>query len=51
MLLTITHDVAVAKALGGMIGVMLDGRLVEYGPTGSVARSAGACLHQGTSCC
>jgi peptide/nickel transport system ATP-binding protein len=31
-LLTITHDVAVPKALGGMIGVMLDGRLVEYAP-------------------
>ncbi|MCA1492236.1 ABC transporter ATP-binding protein [Ensifer sp. NBAIM29] len=33
LLLTITHDVAVARALGGTIGVMLDGRLVEYGPT------------------
>ncbi|MBT9370864.1 ATP-binding cassette domain-containing protein [Rhizobium sp. CSW-27] len=32
LLLTITHDVAVARALGGMIGVMLDGRLIEYGP-------------------
>ncbi|APO68953.1 dipeptide/oligopeptide ABC transporter ATP-binding protein [Rhizobium gallicum] len=32
LLLTITHDVAVARALGGTIGVMLDGRLVEYGP-------------------
>ncbi|ACP22064.1 putative ATPase component of various ABC-type transport system (plasmid) [Sinorhizobium fredii NGR234] len=32
LLLTITHDVAVARALGGMIGVMLDGRLVEYAP-------------------
>nr|WP_246573872.1 ATP-binding cassette domain-containing protein [Chelatococcus asaccharovorans] len=32
LLLTITHDIAVAKALGGMIGVMLDGRLVEFGP-------------------
>ncbi|TCV71974.1 ATP-binding cassette domain-containing protein [Neorhizobium sp. S3-V5DH] len=31
LLLTITHDVAVARALGGTIGVMLDGRLVEYG--------------------
>lgn len=30
LLLTITHDVAVARAIGGMIGVMLDGRLVEY---------------------
>jgi peptide/nickel transport system ATP-binding protein len=32
LLLTITHDVAVARALGGTIGVMLQGRLVEYGP-------------------
>ncbi|WHO77206.1 ABC transporter ATP-binding protein [Rhizobium sp. BT03] len=32
LLLTITHDVAVARALGGTVGVMLDGRLVEYGP-------------------
>ncbi|MDI7864215.1 ATP-binding cassette domain-containing protein [Rhizobiaceae bacterium n13] len=32
LLLTITHDVVVARALGGTIGVMLDGRLVEYGP-------------------
>lgn len=32
LLLTITHDVAVARALGGTIGVMLDGRLIEYGP-------------------
>lgn len=32
LLLTITHDVAVARALGGTIGVMLDGKLVEYGP-------------------
>lgn len=32
LLLTITHDVAVARALGGTIGVMLDGKLIEYGP-------------------
>lgn len=32
LLLTITHDVAVARAMGGTIGVMLDGRLIEYGP-------------------
>ncbi|WP_245424362.1 ATP-binding cassette domain-containing protein [Sinorhizobium sp. BJ1] len=32
LLLTITHDVAVARALGGTVGVILDGRLVEYGP-------------------
>ncbi|MDX3928950.1 MAG: ATP-binding cassette domain-containing protein [Shinella sp.] len=36
LLLTITHDVAVARALGGMVGVMLDGRLVEYGPAQAV---------------
>lgn len=32
LLLTITHDITVAAALGGMIGVMLDGELVEFGP-------------------
>jgi peptide/nickel transport system ATP-binding protein len=32
LLLTITHDVAVARALGGTIGIMLDGRLIEHGP-------------------
>ncbi|MGE6786419.1 ABC transporter ATP-binding protein [Ensifer adhaerens] len=32
LLLTITHDVAVARVLGGTIGVMLDGRLIEHGP-------------------
>jgi peptide/nickel transport system ATP-binding protein len=32
LLLTITHDVAVARALSGTICVMLEGRLVEYGP-------------------
>jgi peptide/nickel transport system ATP-binding protein len=31
LLLTITHDIAVARQLGGMIGVMLDGRLIEVG--------------------
>ncbi|AOO85060.1 ABC transporter ATP-binding protein [Bosea vaviloviae] len=36
LLLTITHDIAVAAALGGMIGVMLDGRLVEFGPAAKV---------------
>jgi peptide/nickel transport system ATP-binding protein len=33
LLFTITHDVGVARALEGTIGVMLDGRLVEYGST------------------
>ncbi|ALA16936.1 ABC transporter ATP-binding protein [Chelatococcus sp. CO-6] len=36
LVFTITHDVAVAGALGGMIGVMLDGRLVDYGPAEEV---------------
>ncbi|MEM7025576.1 MAG: ATP-binding cassette domain-containing protein [Pseudomonadota bacterium] len=31
-LLTITHDVEVAQALGGEVGIMLDGALVERGP-------------------
>lgn len=30
-LLTITHDVALARALGGQIAVMLNGRIVEQG--------------------
>ncbi|MCV9934776.1 ATP-binding cassette domain-containing protein [Boseaceae bacterium BT-24-1] len=36
LLLTITHDIAVATALGGMIGVMLDGELVEFGPAAEI---------------
>ena len=36
LLLTITHDIEVAAALGGMIGVMLDGSLVEFGPADEV---------------
>lgn len=36
LLLTITHDVAVARAFGGTIGVMLDGKLIEYGPAESL---------------
>ncbi|MFL9923995.1 ATP-binding cassette domain-containing protein [Herbaspirillum lusitanum] len=31
-LLTITHDVWLARALGGQVAVMLDGRIVEQGP-------------------
>lgn len=31
-LLTITHDVSVARALGGTVAVMLDGVFVEQGP-------------------
>lgn len=36
LLLTITHDIEVAAALGGLIGVMLDGALVEFGPAAEV---------------
>lgn len=36
LLITITHDIAVAAALGGMIGVMLDGELVELGPAAEI---------------
>ena len=36
LLFTITHDVAVARALGGMVGVMLEGRLIEIGPAETV---------------
>jgi peptide/nickel transport system ATP-binding protein len=39
LLLTITHDVAVARALGGQVGVMLDGRFVEHGPAAEVLRA------------
>jgi len=35
-LLTITHDVYVARALGGRIAVMLDGAFVEEGPADTV---------------
>ena len=31
-LLTITHDVEVARALGGQVAVMLEGEIVEQGP-------------------
>lgn len=36
LLLTITHDIEVAAALGGMVGVMHDGALVEFGPAEQV---------------
>ncbi|WP_137390965.1 ABC transporter ATP-binding protein [Rhodoligotrophos defluvii] len=39
LLLTITHDIAVARALGGTVGVMLEGRLVDYGPANEVLTS------------
>ena len=35
-LFTITHDVHVARALGGTVAVMLDGRIVERGPAAQV---------------
>lgn len=35
-LLCITHDVAVARALGGEVMVMLDGEVVEHGPAETV---------------
>lgn len=38
-LLCITHDVAVARALGGEIAVMLDGEVVEHGPAARVLRA------------
>jgi peptide/nickel transport system ATP-binding protein len=41
LLLTITHDVAVAEALGGTVGVMLDGRIVEHGAAETVLRAPG----------
>lgn len=36
LVFTITHDVGVARALGGTVGIMLDGRLVDYGPAAEV---------------
>jgi peptide/nickel transport system ATP-binding protein len=35
-LITITHDVALARRLGGTVAVMLDGRIVEQGPASDV---------------
>lgn len=35
-LLTITHDMALAAALGGQVAVMLDGAIVEQGPAATV---------------
>jgi peptide/nickel transport system ATP-binding protein len=36
LLLTITHDIAVARALGGTVGIMLEGQLVDVGPAEQV---------------
>lgn len=41
MLLTITHDIAVARALGGTIGVMFEGRIVDFGPAERVLTEPG----------
>lgn len=38
-LLTITHDIGVARALGGTVGIMLEGRLVDCGPAEQVLSS------------
>ncbi len=35
-LITITHDVALARRLGGTVAIMLDGRIVEQGPASEV---------------
>ena len=35
-LLCVTHDVAVARALGGTVAVMLDGAVVEQGPAATL---------------
>ncbi|MEQ9607825.1 MAG: ATP-binding cassette domain-containing protein [Kiloniellaceae bacterium] len=36
LVFTITHDIGVARALGGKVGIMLEGRLVDYGPAAEV---------------
>jgi peptide/nickel transport system ATP-binding protein len=36
LLLTITHDIGVARALGGTVGIMIEGRLVDFGPAEQV---------------
>ena len=38
IVLAITHDVAVARDLGGDVGVMLAGEIVEFGPAEQVLR-------------
>jgi peptide/nickel transport system ATP-binding protein len=35
-LITITHDVALARRLGGRVAIMLEGRIVEQGPASEV---------------
>ncbi|CAH2601833.1 ABC transporter ATP-binding protein [Rhodovastum atsumiense] len=36
VLLTITHDIALVRALGGEVAVMLEGEIVEHGPVAQV---------------
>lgn len=38
-LVTVTHDVSVARALGGAVAVMLDGQIIEQGPAEQVLAS------------
>lgn len=40
-LLTITHDVQVARALGGTVMVMLDGAVIETGPAETLLQAPG----------
>lgn len=35
-LITVTHDIAVARAIGGTLAVMLEGQVVEQGPADAV---------------
>lgn len=39
LLLTITHDIAVARAIGGTVAVMKEGAIVECGPAEQVLQS------------
>lgn len=36
LLLTITHDIAVARAIGGDVAIMHDGQIIEHGPARDV---------------
>jgi peptide/nickel transport system ATP-binding protein len=41
LLLTITHDLELARRLGGRLGVMRNGRLLEYGDAGQLLQQPG----------
>lgn len=41
-LIFVTHDLAVATAIGDETGVMKDGRLIEFGPSREIASAPGA---------